>query len=254
MARAGEPGAGLGNTNLALSFVNISKSACLLTGTPTIGGLRSDGTLVRLAVREGSYFGDPGPVANIAPGGIGAINVSGADACPAALSGKSQAYPKLRIGLPGGGSIDVPARGFDTACGVSVSQFGVPADAEPATDPPLSPLSARINGPATAIAGQVLAYTITLTNPSSTDVPLRPCPAYDEFVGSGSATVWLATVLHYDLNCDTTPTIPAHSSVTFEMRLALPADQPPGLAKFGWDIQGGGGPSTATPLTVTAGS
>ncbi len=246
---AGDVGAGLGNTNLPVAFVNISASTCLLNGEPTIGGLRSDGTLVPLPIADGSYFGDPGPTANIAPGGAAALNISGADACPAALSGKRQVYSNLRIGLPDGGSIDVGAHGFDTVCGVSVSRFGVPADTMPAAVPS-SPLTAQISAPPTVVAGQVLAFTVTLTNPLSTDVTLNPCPAYDEFVGSGSTTVWVATVRHYYLSCDVAPTIPAGSSVTFEMRLVLPADQPGGMAKFGWDLQGGGGPWANAPLEV----
>jgi hypothetical protein len=231
---------------------NISDSACLLNGSPTIGGWRSDGTLVPLRVTEGSYFGDPGPAANIAPGAIAALNISGGDACPAALGGEQRVYPKLRIGLPNGGSVEVAAGGFDTVCGVWVSQFGVPADLDPVPNPPLSSLTAQMRGPTTAGAGQTLIYTVTLTNPSASDVPLSPCPAYDEFVGSGT-TSWVATVLHYYLNCDMATAIPAGGSVTFEMRLAIPADQPGGMAKFGWDLQGGGGPWANAQLELKPG-
>jgi hypothetical protein len=79
-----------------------------------------------------------------------------------------------------------------------------------------------------------------------------PCPAYDEFVGSASTKAWVATVLHYYLNCDASPAIPAGGSVTFATRLSIPSDQPGGMAKFGWDVQGGGGPWANAPLTVTA--
>lgn len=36
------------------------------------------------------------------------------------------------------------------------------------------------------------------------------------------------------------------------MRLQLPADQAAGMAKFGWDIQGGAGPGANAPLDVQA--
>jgi hypothetical protein len=171
------------------------------------------------------------------------LNVSGGDNC------SQRVYPKLRIGLPGGGSLDVVAGGFDTGCGVSVSQFGVPADAVPAVNPPLSPLTAEIIAPATVVAGTTLRYTVTLANPSSTDVSFSPCPAYQEFVGSGSTT-WFATVRNYQLNCAATTAIVAASSVTFEMELALPADQPGGPAKFGWSLQGDSGPWANALLEV----
>jgi hypothetical protein len=249
---AGDVGAGLGNVNLPVTLMNTSSSTCILKGEPTIGGLKANGILVPLAITFGSYFGDPGPAANIATGEDAALNISGADACPAILGGKHRVYPMLRIGLPGGGGVDAAAHGFDTVCGVSVSQFGVPADGEPVVDPPLSPLTAQISAPTTAAAGQILVYTVTLSNPQRTNVSLRPCPAYDEFVGTGSNNTWVATVLHYYLNCDASPTIPAGASVTFGMRLSLPANQPEGMAKFGWDVQGGGGPWAAAPLTITA--
>jgi hypothetical protein len=249
---AGQVGAGLGNINLPVTFVNSSGSTCVLKGEPTIGGLKANGILVPLAITSGSYFGDPGPPANIASGEAAALNISGADACPAVLGGKHRVYPMLRVVLPGGGHVDTAAHDFDTACGVSVSQFGVPADAEPAVDPPLSPLTAQISAPPTVVAGQILIYAVTLTNPRRTDVSLGPCPAYEEFVGSGSNNTWVGTVLHYYLNCDASSTIPAGTSVTYAMRLTLPANQPEGMAKFGWDIEGGSGPLANAPLTVTA--
>jgi hypothetical protein len=230
-----------------VTFVNSSDSTCVLKGEPTIGGLKADGMLVPLRITSGSYFGDPGPPANIATGEAAALNISGADACPAVLGGKHRIYPMLRIGLPGGGDVNTAAHDFDAVCGVSVSQFGVPADAKRAVDPPLSPLTAQIGAPPTVVAGQILMYTVTLTNPRSTDVSLGPCPAYDEFVGSGSNNTWIATVRH-----DASPTIPAGASVTYAMRLSLPANQPEGVAKFGWDVQGGGGPWANAPMMVAA--
>jgi hypothetical protein len=242
-------GAGMGNINLPVTFTNRSDSTCVLVGEPTLAGLRSNGALVPLEVTVGSYFGDPGPPANIAPGQVAALNISGAVGCSAAQSGKHESYSKFRIGLPAGGSVDVAAGGFDTICGESLSQFGVPADAIPPVTPPLSPLTAQMTAPATALASTTLAYTVTLSNPTTTDFALSPCPAYTEFVGTGS-TKWIATILNYELNCDSTPSIPAGGSVTFEMHLALPADQPAGSGKFGWQLQGDSGPWANAQLEI----
>ncbi|HVA86776.1 MAG TPA: ATP-binding cassette domain-containing protein [Candidatus Saccharimonadales bacterium] len=246
----GQVGAGAGNINLPVEFVNRSGSTCVLNGYPTTSGLTSDGILAPLPVAQGSYFGDPGPPANIAPGESAALNISGADACQAAQNGEHRSYPTLRIGLPGGGSVDVPVGDFDTVCGVSVSRFGVPADVVPVPIPSPSPLTARITAPQMAAPGEAFAYTVTLTNPSGADYPLDPCPAYEEFVGSGPGSVWVATVRQSYLNCAAATTIPAHGSVTFQMRLQLPADQPTGLAKFGWHLQGDAGPYANAPLRV----
>jgi hypothetical protein len=235
-----------------VELVNGSDSACLLDGYPTIGGLSSDGALTPLSASPGSYFGDPGPAANIGPREVAALNISSGDGCSAALNGERKSYPTLRIGLPEGGSVDARASDFDTVCGVSVSRFGVPADEEPIPVPSPSPLTARISAPTTAAPGQSLDYAVTLANPSDTDYSLRPCPAYTEYVGSGTATISVATVRDYYLNCDVATTVPAGSSVTFEMRLQLPADQPAGMAKFGWEIHGGAGPGANAPLDVQA--
>jgi Protein of unknown function (DUF4232) len=247
--KVGPGGAALGNYNLPVSFVNVSNTACLLAGSPTIAGLTAAGTLVPLNASEGSYFGDPGPTANMGPGGVTVLNISGADACDEILAGAHKVYPTLRLDLASGGSIDIPGGGFDTICGVSVSAFGVPADAQSAAGPPPSPLTAAISAPATAAPGAVLEFTVTLTNQTATDVALEPCPAYEEFIGSGDTT-WVATIRDYYLNCATASTIPAGGALTFAMRLALPANQPAGMAKFGWDIQGGAGPWAGAPLQV----
>jgi hypothetical protein len=80
----GRSGAGLGNTNAAVLFTNRPAAACVLLGYPTVAGISAGGAVTPLAASHGSYFGDPGPTANIAPGQTAAVNVSGADACQAA--------------------------------------------------------------------------------------------------------------------------------------------------------------------------
>lgn len=244
-------GFGLGHSNLPIRFVNQSAAACLLAGYPTVSGVTADGKVVPLELVHGSYFGDPGPVTNIGPEGIAAVNVSGGDGCDAALTGTSRVYPTLRIGLPAGGSIDVASNGFDAICGVSVSQFGVPAADMVAAEPALSPLDASIDAPSTVTPGTLLEFTVTLRNPTATSVTFQTCPAYQEYVASGDGSRWVATVFNYYLNCDGT-TIPPGGEQAFEMHLQLPADQPLGFAKFGWNLQGDAGPWTNAPLTVVA--
>lgn len=242
--RVGDFGAGLGNLNLPVDFQNRSDSSCVLVGEPTLEGVKANGSLVPLQVTAGSYFGDPGPPSNIGPGQVAALNISGVDGCSVGTF-----YPTFRLGLPGGGSVVFPTKNFPVGCGVWVSEFSVPADAVPATDVPPSPLTATITAPPTALAGTTLTYSVTLSNTTTVAYRLSPCPAYTEFVGTGSPT-WVATVLNYELNCDATPTIPAGASVTFEMRLALPADQPAGSGKFGWDLQGDSGPWANAELEI----
>ncbi len=250
----GRSGVGLGHTNVAIQFTNRSATACVLLGYPKVAGISARGPITRLAAAHGSYFGAPGPPANIAPGQTAAVNISGADACQAAQQGQHRFYRRLRIGLPGGGSVDAPAAPFDAICGVSVSQFGVPAG-QPAVPPP-SPLTARITAAATARPGADFTYTVTLTNPTATAYPLRPCPAYEEYVyaitGPGKAAARNDHVVkNYYLNCDTVHEISARGSATYQMRLQLPPGLPTGVpAKFVWLLQGLAGPGTSAPLRI----
>lgn len=251
---AGRSGVGLGNTNVAVQFTNRSATACVLLGYPKVAGISSSGAITPVAATHGSYFGDPGPPANIAPGQTAAVNVSGADACQAAQDGQHRVYRRLRIGLPGGGNVDAPVAPFDAICGVSVSLFGVPAD-QPAAPPP-SPLTAQITAAATVRPGADFTYTVTLTNPTAKAYPLRPCPAYEEYVyaitGPGTTAARGGHVVkNYYLNCDTVHQINAHSSVAFQMRLQLPPGLPAGIpAKFVWLMQGPAGPGASAPLRI----
>ncbi len=246
----GKPGYATGNSNVEVYLTNRSATACWLHGYPAVAGVAADGTVTPLHGRHGSFFGSPGPSANITPGQTAAINISGGDNCTPALAGEHQVYPELLIGLPAGGTVGVHGTGFDAICGVSVSPFGVPADQPQGPAP--SPLTARITAGPTARAGTDFIYLVTLTNPTAKPFPLRPCPSYAEFLGGltgpGATTSYL---VRYYLNCRTVQAIPAHGSVTYQMKLPLPSGLPAGLySKLDWQIQGGTGPAVATSLTV----
>jgi len=247
----GELGYATGNTNMEVSLTNHSATACWLDGYPAIAGVAANGTVNLLHAQHGSFFGSPGPSANIKPGQAAAINISVWDSCALALGGEHRVYPELVIGLPGGGTVGVLRTGFDAICGVSVSAFGVPAD-QPRGPAP-SPLTARITAGPTARAGTDFGYLVTLTNPTARPFSLRPCPSYAEFLGglTGPGATNSYLVRYYYLNCGTVRAIPAHGSVTYQMKLPLPSGLPAGFySKVDWQIQGGTGPAAATSLTV----
>jgi Protein of unknown function (DUF4232) len=145
-ASVGHVQAAMSNTNLPVALVNVSSSVCSLVGEPTLVGVDATGGHHVIRVRDGSYFGDPGPPANVTPGGTGAVNISGGDACDAWLT-HHRVYPTLLVSLPGGGSVAVDGHEFDTICGVSVSAFGVPSLATPAPDIPPLLITATISAP-----------------------------------------------------------------------------------------------------------
>jgi hypothetical protein len=119
--------------------------------------------------------------------------------------------------------------------------------------PAPSPLTARITAGRTAQAGTDFGYLVTLTNPTAKPFPLPPCPSYAESLGGlmGSGAPKSHVVRYYYLNCTTVEAIPAHGSVTYQMKLPLPSGLPAGFySKLDWQIQGGTGPAVATSLTV----
>jgi Protein of unknown function (DUF4232) len=245
-ASQGELGAAAGTTNIRIDFTNRSDTACLLLGHPGVAGVSSDGAVTPLPAAHGSIIGDtPWPAANISPGQSAAVNISSADACTAAQRGQQQTYPTLRITLPSRDHLDVSSQRLDTICGISVSRFGVPADAPPPQEP-ASPLTAHISAPARARAGENLTYTITLRNRSHTAYPLTPCPAYEEYLVQDGASLQPS----YYLNCDTIHEIPAGGAVTYQMRLKLPVDLGDGQAKFGWRLHGEAGPYAAEIMQI----
>ena len=247
----GELGYATGHTSVEVRLTSHSATECWLGGYPGIAGIAANGTVSSLKAKHGSFFGSPGPSADIRRGQTAAFYISGGDNCAPALDGEHQIYPELLIGLPRGGTIAVHRTGFDSICGVSVSSFGVPAD-QPQWPAP-SPLLARITAGAAARAGTGFGYLVTLTNPTARPFSLRPCPSYAEFLGGlgGTGTANSYLVRYYYLNCSTVRSIPAHGSVTYQMKLPLPPRLPAGFySKLDWQIQGGAGPAVATSLTV----
>jgi hypothetical protein len=96
-------------------------------------------------------------------------------------------------------------------------------------------LHASLQLPASVQSGAVLGYIVSLTNPTSGQVALTPCPAY---LQAASASVKDIETL----NC--TPShgaLGAHRMARFEMRLNVPADTPPGLLAVKWVLLGSGG-------------
>lgn len=130
-------------------------------------------------------------------------------------------------------------------------------------------LGARIDAPATALAGETLSYLVTLTNLTTGVLTLEPCPSYLEWLGGHalptppppsnwpSFKIWSPVVRYggvakeaHLLNCEGAPSIPPAESVTFEMRLTVPADAL-GPDTLRWEVIGrNGGPSASVSITI----
>jgi hypothetical protein len=122
-----------------------------------------------------------------------------------------------------------------------VTQIGL-APTAPKPDS-FSPLVIRLQAPARARAGAVLKFTVRITNPTRAAIRLAPCPGYQVGISSVRAAA-------YRLNCSA-PVIRAGQSRVYDMRYAVPAGTPAGLAKIGWFLfnstrDGAGGVITIT--------
>jgi hypothetical protein len=114
------------------------------------------------------------------------------------------------------------------SCGVEVTAL---LPSTPLTS--LDNLTAAIQLPATASAGNSLNYTVTITNPGPTIVTMpSPCPSYVEMVGP-SPQVSSA----YQLNCTPGQVLAPGQSDSFAMQLAMPAGAT-GLVKVAWVLDG----------------
>jgi hypothetical protein len=244
---------GAGNFDLPVLLTNSSATSCLLDGYPTLEGMSASGAVSALAAQHGTYFNDPGPVADIAPGRTASVLIAGGSACDAAQGGNAQpSFASLRLGLPNGDTVNV-ASGFSTACGISVSRFGVPADLPAAPDFGPSPLKVMIRAPATARVGRPLSFAVDLLNPSGHAVRLSPCPPFSESLTTRAKQTKrsVAGVTRaYFLNCAGHPEIGASSSQRFEMRLNLPKRLSLGAAQLGWAIEGSFGPAEFVSVQI----
>ena len=102
-----------------------------------------------------------------------------------------------------------------------------------AVDPPTQDtrLNARLEVPSVVAAGEVLDFTITLTNRGDQPVEFKDCPAYDIVIKHAG--------LHetYLLNCAAAGPIPANGSTTFAMQVAVPAHAG-GSDELSWALSG----------------
>jgi uncharacterized protein DUF4232 len=249
--RPGRGGPAAGTVYQEVRLTNTSGRPCTLSGGPSaVLGAGADGSLTTLAtVAYGDGFNlvGPGP-ANLRPGQAGWVTLAYADGCPALTSGGKADYRTLLLALGGGQvRIEFPAA-LNLVCGLRASTFGAPAP-PPGSTSPLNVLAATVTVPAALTAGTTARYSVTLHNTSGTRLPLSPCPSYTEYLGiaAGHGKPPFVEERFY-LNCAAARQIPAHSSVTFAMRIPVPATS--GRAKYDWQLQD---TNVATAGMVTVG-
>jgi len=232
-------GVGAGQAFLKVFFRNVSSGPCELLGYPKLFGVGLGDALIPIrASREGPYFANS---TGAAPSGLViAVNLTGSDLCT-----RRPAFNTLRLVLPSGARANVRSPSW-VACGVGVSQFGVPSPGE-LGHVQTSPLAVSLQSPRTLVSSSTLRYAVTITNTADRSYALEPCPSYREYIyvpagklGSGPTV----TDRSYYLNCVAVPEIPPHRSVTFAMVIDVPRGS--GDAKFAWILNVTGSPAAGT--------
>jgi Protein of unknown function (DUF4232) len=241
-------GAYMGHYIRYLVLANVSGGPCTLAGAPSkLTGLRADGRRVMLA-RAFGEGPDPnliGP-ANLRPGHSAQVALTTASICPGApASCRKDDYTAVAVGIGGSGQVPVNfPRGQPLTVMngiIVVSTFGVPVPPPPEESSPLDVLTVTDAMPRQLTAGATASCTVTLRNPASHPVALRPCPSYEEYVFPVGATLTKpqSDIHRYYLNCQAVSEIPAGGSITFAMRVAVPAISGRiRQAKHGWMLQG----------------
>jgi hypothetical protein len=233
-------GAGLGVGTQQLTFTNISRTPCTLSGGPRalIGVTRAGGHVVVMGPGTGAgrHLDE---VANLLPGAVGYADVIGpryskciSDPTYASLEVELADHTVVAIATP------KPWERLTVGCHYDLTAFGTPHHYLPEPTYPTDPLVATTTMPQQVVAGTTIDYTVTLSNPTAKTVPLSPCPSYEEAVNVfGVHDTIDGHDLTYQLNCAGNTTVAPGEALTFAMRIPAPAG--PGFAKWGWDIQPG---------------
>jgi uncharacterized protein DUF4232 len=268
-ALGGTNGAG-GISMWAVNIANRSESPCGLKGRP---GIR---ILARASLAPASYAdADPnaGHLVVLTPG-TGAPDsqhavlgqawtwVLWSRACTAVWSGAST----LVLDLPvGGGALAIALPATASPPPTPVPSAECPADApylpsvgawefqsrvSPAADSVSVPvITASANVPGFAVAGEILTFQVTLTNPSVDAIRFGECPNFRMWISTG--TDGGVVTERHQLNCAVAPGLAPYSSRTFEMRIPVPADWPVTRdGGFGWGLEGYAGVAIKLPLII----
>lgn len=236
--REREDGAG-GHYLSAITVTNTSQAPCSVDGLPAIDVTRAglpQPVAVERVLRDGSAV-------TLLPGHAAYAELWTPTQCAG-----DPAPVELQITVPGAGAFSAGEVHLEFGCSVTVSDFRG-ADAEqdlPAQG--LDALQVSIDAPASVRAGDILAFTVRLTNPTPAAVSLMPCPSYRVLIATGGPDYVDRLLL---VNCAAADSmIPARGSVTFAMRVDLPAAMRPGVAKFFWALESRSHPTAVAQLRV----
>jgi hypothetical protein len=241
---AGPAGAYRGQATQEIRLANIGAEACHLPGFP---GLQLQPTGEAPQTVGASELAPQLASArlDLDPGEEVSLLLGTPGSCEAANRPERKISKRLQLALPGGGVKSLDGVHIDTLCGrATVMRFervqGEAAARAQArkTSGALSQLTGSLNAPDEASRGGTLHYVVTLSNPTAAPVSLASCPVYTQSVYANGK----AADSTLRLNCAAAGAqIPANSSVSFDMQVALPAELAADSVKLSWKLDGGPG-------------
>ncbi len=181
---------------------------------------------------------------DLAPGQSATVLIGTPAVCAGA--GQPAVASSVRLTLADGESVTVAGTLIDTRCGAPAVIAFEPGAAPAPAPGPLRTLRASLAAPRATARGAVLAYRVTLANPSATPIALSPCPSYTQVLGAGTAAVQRTLLL----NCRAVAAIAGGAALTYEMRIAVPASAATGATKLSWELEVPGGPVLGTAISV----
>lgn len=232
-----------------LTVSNRSSSDCFVSGRPLVVFFDAAGQAYAAGARGADPAAGP-PV--LVPAGTPPLGTPGAwpgrasvqvgwaansDVCRTDIVKTAGA----RITFPDGSSLDIPEfRGSSCKGQISAATFKPVKVPAPGVLRPS--LNVTVDAPATTHAGELLVYTVSLTNTSDFSAWFNgTCPVYRADFNAQAVRLTKARQLGTEmvLNCMGLDRIAPGQTIQFEMRLDIPADAAPGTYLIDWQLGGG---------------
>jgi hypothetical protein len=217
-----------------LTLVNSAPDACFFHGPPALR-LISPGKSP-ITVRAGSFAAQR-------------VNLEPNQQVEMILGCKQQTATmgtSLILSPAGGGSITVGIR-LPACLSPSIVDF---QEGPIPTPTGVGALSVQLNMPASVTRGQVVSYSVNLSNTTAAAVSLSPCPSYTEHMSQPQGLTVSKVQSTFLLNCQVASSVPADGSLTFQMEIRVPANWRVGPAKFLWNLEVDGLPAAGSVVQV----
>ena len=246
----GHQGVWRGQATQGFRITNRSTESCYLLGAPSLELQHPDAFVEPVS---------PDAVAqqriDLAPDDDAYILIGTPGSCEAAIRPERKVAARIKL-FPrgGGGNLTLDGVHVDTLCGPArvIQMEAVQDEAKQAAKAAvagkslvLRELTAAVTARESVARGEMLRYTVTLTNPTNEAIKLAPCPAYTQSLNAEGRSQNST----YMLNCaGAAGQIPARSSVSFAMEAVVPADMSGQGVKLSWNLQDALSVGTIIPL------